>query len=221
MSLSAWEQKLQIFTTVATNLGALLPISYTLRCCLPFETLCGVFTMMVSIMYHLCECLGILVLEMNDGQWHRLDNVGAILSWGSLCLHMCQLYHRRNLLDTFRWCFLFFTLWCQERGPWEIQFTLIPILCMFALFLIRLMFFSRDNMAWCHYQLIWGAIFLVPTCICFARGLDDDHDWIRLWHGLWHFFASLCMYFFISSVPVDHVCQYTRAPKKPTYTVVH
>ena len=31
--------------------------------------------------------------------------------------------------------------------------------------------------------------------LCFVKGLDDKHDELRMWHGLWHFFAGLAAYF--------------------------
>ena len=37
----------------------------------------GVFAISVSSLYHFCEPTGYRIYGMNDGQWHRLDNIGA------------------------------------------------------------------------------------------------------------------------------------------------
>lgn len=36
------------------------------------------FCMFTSFMYHLCESIGMEVLLLDEGQWHKLDNVGSI-----------------------------------------------------------------------------------------------------------------------------------------------
>jgi len=37
----------------------------------------GTFAILVSSLYHFCEPTGLQIYGMNDGQWHRLDNIGA------------------------------------------------------------------------------------------------------------------------------------------------
>jgi predicted membrane channel-forming protein YqfA (hemolysin III family) len=48
---------------------------------------------------------------------------------------------------------------------------------------------SFNHNVW--YGLTLGTIALV----FFVRGLDEDNDYLRINHGLWHFFVGLAIYF--------------------------
>jgi predicted membrane channel-forming protein YqfA (hemolysin III family) len=48
---------------------------------------------------------------------------------------------------------------------------------------------------------------LIIAMVFFVRGLDEDNDYLRLNHGLWHMSASLSAYFFfgcVQSVSTQH-----------------
>ena len=46
----------------------------------PFECFIGFFTMWTSFMYHFCDSID-SPMWLSEGQWHRLDNIGAIMSF--------------------------------------------------------------------------------------------------------------------------------------------
>jgi Protein of unknown function (DUF3522) len=48
------------------------------------EGVIGVFTVLTSVFYHLAETLRRSFLGMSAGQWHRLDNVFALLTFNGL-----------------------------------------------------------------------------------------------------------------------------------------
>jgi predicted membrane channel-forming protein YqfA (hemolysin III family) len=48
-------------------------------------------------------------------------------------------------------------------------------------------------------DVIRGACFIVVAFFFFARGLDEDNDYLRLNHGLWHVFSSIAFHFFLSA----------------------
>ena len=35
---------------------------------------------------------------------------------------------------------------------------------------------------------------------CFGRGLDDDNDYLRIFHGMWHCFGSVAIFYINQSV---------------------
>ena len=45
------------------------------------------------------------------------------------------------------------------------------------------------------YYLKRGVLLLVAGVVCFVRGLDDETDYLRVWHGLWHCFVGLASFF--------------------------
>jgi hypothetical protein len=135
---------------------------------------------------------------MNDGSWHRLDNVFAILSFQSLFLNFAGFkrhaandlvryayppsqYQISNTLTrtysfTNRWMCLVLTLWCQERGPWKVQFTVIPV--VFAAVIMVLHWLISGRLPSVHQKPLTYAGGLVFVGIFFfIRGLDDRNDW--------------------------------------------
>lgn len=166
----------------------------------------GLFTLLTSLMYHVCEVLSnyhcfprggsqwhhprIELLGMDTGKWHRLDNVFAITSIQLLSLHLCDIHHQhQQWYDFLRWSCISITLFFQELGPWNIRNTIIPIIPTSLLLMYRLVLGSpRPRL---HPRWLALALFcLVPAVVCFAKGLDDERDYLRMWHGGWH--VSVC-----------------------------
>ena len=38
---------------------------------------------------------------------------------------------------------------------------------------------------------------------CFVKGLDDLNDYLRIWHGCWHMFGSISLFFTLQTVEKD------------------
>ena len=58
-----------------------------------FESVIIMFTVITSFMYHLCESLGYKGADgiwLSEGQWHRQDNVGAIMCFIILWIYLCD-----------------------------------------------------------------------------------------------------------------------------------
>lgn len=145
-------------------------------------------------------------LNMTPGNWHRLDNIFGILSLDALMLHLASFTNPKTK-ELLTWLLLCITLWFQERSPWAVSHTLIPILitCVISL---SYAFFIRSSRPRYNGNAAIGAVLLGIGFIFFALGLDDEHDWLRLYHGLWHSFAGLSAYFFFycrSSDPANEI----------------
>jgi Protein of unknown function (DUF3522) len=164
-------------------------------------------TLFVSFMYHIAEVINNhhcfvkysthkkLLLGMTDGQWHRLDNVFAILSIQYLCVFLSDLAEWKHGVGLL--C-MAFTFWCQEIGPWKLVYTMLPVTFPLVFLLFRGVV---GNVRMSRKSLWVGLVALVPAGICFAKGLDDDRDYLRIWHGGWHVFANIaCSCFVMSKV---------------------
>jgi hypothetical protein len=57
--------------------AAVRRVGRVLKAAARMRTAVGVFAISVSSLYHFCEPTGYRIYGMNDGQWHRLDNIGA------------------------------------------------------------------------------------------------------------------------------------------------
>ncbi len=151
----------------------------------------GVATLATSLVYHVCEVMNHshcysgpqrLCLGMNDGRWHRLDNIFAIASLQLLCLYVADLPVRRSGREALNWLAFFVTLVFQEAAPWELANTIVPIVPCVLLAMLRVATGARVDMR----LFSWGVVCLAPAVFFFYRGLDDERDYLRLWHGLWH-----------------------------------
>lgn len=165
--------------------------------------ICGFSLAFTSLMYHVCDTLNIndpnTLLMMNAGQWHRLDNVFAIMIFNLLIIKLFLNLNEKQK-EFSRWISLAFTLWCQEVSPWDVLYTIIPIAACLISVLIFSFFNPKLRPNYKRKNLIIGILFLSIAIFFFVRGLDDANDWIRLNHGLWHFFMSFAFYFFKNSV---------------------
>jgi len=77
------EMILMAIITALTNFNGIpgVLINHKRKCA--HSTFVGAFVTICSFMYHFCESLGIRII-LNEGEWHRLDNVGAICGIVSL-----------------------------------------------------------------------------------------------------------------------------------------
>lgn len=215
------QQFLQVLTVCATN-SFLIPAIYMAykRCMYP--ECVGVFMLFVtSTFYHIGETLGVKILGMNHGQWHRLDNIFVICSLQNLlfflCFSTCVSHIRQNTqdesaanmmryiasdekfislqkswLEFMRWASNAMVIFCQEKGPWNELYTILPILlvliyCFYHLYRTPYRYKPRYNVK----RLSYGLVFMIIGVVFFIRGLDDINDYLKINHGLWHSFAAI------------------------------
>ncbi|KAF1331239.1 Phosphatidic acid phosphatase, partial [Globisporangium splendens] len=138
----------------------------------------------------------------DQGQWHRLDNIGSIMSFIIWSIHLMDLpnpLHQRYL----HYVFLALVLVFQEKNPWDEWNSVAPILmCFFVLFLS---FAIRKQIPRYDYvQLRRGIFFLGCAVCCFICGLDDENDPFRFFHGCWHAFVGAAAYFNFRILPSPH-----------------
>lgn len=98
---------------------------------------------------------------------------------------------------------LIITIVMQTRHPWLLENTLIPVSLFGLIFLAKAFLYRWPRF---NNQIIRKALFfLVIAFYCFARGLDDKNDYLRFWHGCWHFFGAIGLFYFYNSIDKDRI----------------
>ncbi|KAG1688642.1 hypothetical protein DVH05_003567 [Phytophthora capsici] len=163
-----------------------------------FEAFIGMFTMITSFMYHVCDSID-GPLWLTEGQWHRLDNIGSIMSFVMWNIHLMDLRH--PVLERYvQYFFLGIVLVFQEKNPWDERNSVIPVVGSFMLLLVT--FAVRMRVPKYNYQQFGrGLLLLACGILCFIRGLDDDTDPFRFFHGCWHGFVGAAAYYNFQVLP--------------------
>jgi predicted membrane channel-forming protein YqfA (hemolysin III family) len=134
-----------------------------------------------------------------QGQWHRLDNIGSIMcfvNWGLYLMDLRSPMRQRYL----QYFFLAVVLVFQEKNPWDERNSVLPILLSFACLLFS--FVARRRVPSYDYApFVRGLLLLLCGVGCFVRGLDDDHDPFRFFHGCWHAFVGAAAYYNFKVLP--------------------
>ena len=146
-----------------------------------------------STAYHWCDVRGTTLLGMTGGNWHRLDNIFAFVSFAALVpLLMGDAGApggpTRDEVDFVRWATLFVGLFFQELNPWNVACTVAPIFGAYAYgawWLARRAPPGHGGRFRTRTFASAAAANAVALCF-FALGLDEKRDVFRAWHGLWH-----------------------------------
>lgn len=112
-----------------------------------------------------------------------------------------QLQNRLQL----SWIYLFLVIILQQQYYTNLVATLGPIVLSFIVMLVKLAFFEN----WVTAKPInkvylkRGLPFILVGLLAFIKGLDDQHDYLRLWHGLWHLSISTGTYHILQVLEED------------------
>jgi len=159
-----------------------------------FSYYIGCFSMLVSIMYHFCESFDIVII-LEQLKWHELDNIGAIYSFSQMTLPLTKKNKDLNYKYKKNYIFFFFLLFIQQRGPWELINTILPLIIDFsyAFFLMSKYGMPKYNKS--TFQ--QACVFMIISLFFFYKGLDDLNDYLRIWHAIWHFFVGITSFYFM------------------------
>mmetsp|Transcript_27319 Transcript_27319/g.81950 ORF Transcript_27319/g.81950 Transcript_27319/m.81950 type:complete len:276 (+) Transcript_27319:255-1082(+) len=185
---AAW---LEFLFAVATNAAFLVPLRMLARRRRVPDVASCAGLVLTSTLYHYCDTFRVSVFGMNAGNWHRLDNVFAVVS--SVALVPLLMGREgagptREELEGLRWTALFVGLFFQELNPWNVACTVGPILGAFAYCLWWCRTRAPPGHSARFRSRAFGTAFaahVVSLCL-FALGLDEERDAFRACHGLWH-----------------------------------
>ncbi|EGG20269.1 hypothetical protein DFA_07392 [Cavenderia fasciculata] len=202
MVLTETERALQALIAFGTNLSCLPLGIMCVKRGTAYEAIVGTACALCSMLYHVGEVYEktwwFKLSGMTSGQWHRLDNIFTILAFQALMFYLTDVSNPQ-IMDLLRWTFLVFTLYCQERAPWDITYTILPIGASFLLLIVSHLYRRRVPEWIKNRYFLYGLGCLVVAGFFFARGLDDDTDYLRWNHGVWHFFIGIAFFFIFQS----------------------
>ena len=159
-----------------------------------FSYYIGYFSMIVSIMYHFCESLDVVII-LEQLKWHELDNIGAIYSFSQMTLPLTKKNKDLNYKNTKNYIFFFFLLFVQQRGPWELINTILPLILDFSYAFFLMIKYGKPN--YNKSTLQQACLFMLISLFFFYKGLDDLNDYLRIWHAIWHFFVGITSFYFM------------------------
>ena len=180
------------------------------------------FTHATSFLYHAAQALCVervacRLLGLSEGAWHFLDNIGATAVTCAVAAHSAEL-RSPNALAALEFCCLAVTLVLHMRAPWAAVTVAAPVGLAVAVSLgahglrwrQRRLRQPRGpgsggaHASWCGSDPRALALALASgtaSLVCFARGLDDDGDFLRLWHGGWHMLNGVSLFFTFRVLP--------------------
>mmetsp|Transcript_95681 Transcript_95681/g.254053 ORF Transcript_95681/g.254053 Transcript_95681/m.254053 type:complete len:217 (-) Transcript_95681:22-672(-) len=192
---------IQAWVTGATNFPMVLVAVQAYRYGLYYECVMGLMTMITSTAYHVCQSLDWKLLGFNEGRWHHMDNVFAIASLMAIILGFAQLPKGSAAREMLNTSSVSLAVVAQLMSPWDLNFTVGPLVASAIAFLLSVL--ARRRLP--HLDGRSGRLalaFLFGAAVCFAKGLDQRKDWLRLWHGGWHLFVSgFCLFALRSQHP--------------------
>ncbi|KAJ8604346.1 hypothetical protein CTAYLR_002525 [Chrysophaeum taylorii] len=195
----------ELVAVVGSNLLFAAPVWELARRGRACEVLTGLALAVTSTLYHVCDTARVEILSMNAGNWHRLDNVFTILSFGSLGPLLMGRAATQAQVDGFRAAVLVFGLFFQELNPWSLPCMLAPVCAASVLYAAWAATYAarghhRRRLATREFW--WACGVQVVSLACFARGLDHQNgrDPRRLFHGAWHALNALAATLFVRAL---------------------
>ena len=188
------EMAIWLLVSAATNITG-IPVAYlNYKKGRIFESVIIMFTVITSFMYHVCDSIGLKGAEgiwLSEGQWHRQDNVGAIMCFVILFIYLCDFKDKKHA-ELFKYIFLCIVILLQEKSPWYLNFTIGPIIASAILFVGKRMIVDKGVFPTCNKTYLKYAVGIhFFAFLCFARGLDEHTDPYRVFHGMWHMLSGI------------------------------
>ena len=178
------ERRIQMYASIASHI-AMLPGFWTgWRNGRYTECVIGFAGVLISFVYHCLDTIGGEFADMSALQWHRLDNVASQITFVGVAIVLMQNTDARTD-EIIRWAFAFMIIVLQERAPWQVVWTILPIALAGAACCARWVGL-RQTPILVPWALRASGVAGAVAVICFYRGLDDRNDYARLWHSGWH-----------------------------------
>eukprot|EP00929_Paragymnodinium_shiwhaense_P116279 TRINITY_DN85683_c0_g1_i1.p1 TRINITY_DN85683_c0_g1~~TRINITY_DN85683_c0_g1_i1.p1 ORF type:complete len:213 (-),score=23.28 TRINITY_DN85683_c0_g1_i1:4-642(-) len=185
---------LQAVATGPTNFSMIPVIVVCWRLGLHYELVIGLMTMLTSATYHTCESLNVDFLGYNEGRYHHMDNVFAILSFMAIACQFAPHHQKASVREFVNTASVAIAVVAQLMSPWQVEYTVVPILVAVA-YMFLSMIIARRLPATNGYAGKRALLFLGLAIFFFVKGLDEGRDWLRLFHGGWHLSVGAFCYY--------------------------
>lgn len=216
-----FEQFLMVLITAISNFASIPAIILLLRKRNFFAGFMALFTEITSFMYHFMESIALKkFMNMDEYQWHKLDNIGSISCFMALAVFLADT--RNQDLDLILdYIALIVTLILQESDPWNILNTVSPIILYFLL--IPIFSIQRKRLPSYNRKMSRkGYVCLLAAIACFSLALDEFNDYLRFFHGCWHFFVGASSFYLAQvKVPEGHETTFATLFSKKVYVDGH
>ena len=217
---TSFEQMLMVLITGISNFAFTPALILLIRKKYYFPAFLGLFTEITSFMYHFMESIALKkFLNMDEYQWHKLDNIGSITCFMSLTVFLMD--NKNAELDAIlNLIALVVNLILQESDPWNLMNTVLPILIY--VILIGILSWKRKRKPSYNKKMhVYGTIGILPAFFCFYYGLNEFQDYLRFFHGCWHFFVGVSsFYIWQVKTPVGEETNLSNLFTKKIYTEV-
>eukprot|EP00386_Alphamonas_edax_P015691 GDKI01047884.1.p1 GENE.GDKI01047884.1~~GDKI01047884.1.p1 ORF type:complete len:266 (-),score=67.77 GDKI01047884.1:329-1126(-) len=190
VQVTGWEQTVQLVTSSGTNLIMLPAAILAWQYKTPIDSVIFLFTIATSAVYHATQTLNASIFRGDHGKWHQADNIFAISTFMNIILLVAQL-EDEQLLTCVKLCGLCVITVMQLLSPWDIDYTISPIVLTVVCVAVYRAAFVRKLPEVVPRNAVWGLVSLVCAVVCYSKGLDDEHDYLRLWHSCWHAFIGI------------------------------
>lgn len=152
-------------------------------------------SMLSSFMYHACQALGVRMF-LTELQWHRIDNIFAIAGLGQVFIYAAN-FSDPTLEFSLKSSALLVGIIAQERDPWNVLYTVVPIGFYASIPIIGAFTWNRRVLGSTYDKkaLVLGIGAFACAVPFFILGLDDDNDPYRMFHGLWHLIGGVAAYY--------------------------
>jgi hypothetical protein len=171
-------------TTVLSHLAIVPTVAQFYRRRWTTEAIMGAFTILASFMYHMSEDFG-RSFFLDELQWHRLDNIGALNAFSMMFIYMAQI-DDPFANTALKWVNFFGIVVVQEGHPWDERYTFGPLIAFALIPVLYNLLWARRVPAYDFGELGVGLASLVVALLFFVKGLDDASDAYRMAHGMWH-----------------------------------
>ena len=202
-ALSGVEMGVQATAVVLSNLAMLPAIVLLWRGGKRYEAVLGTGAFVSSTGYHLAQTFASNLLGYNEGDWHRIDNITSINCFIAVFVYLMD-NRTRGVSTLLKTVGFLAVLRMQLTRPWYLPYTVGPVALAVALPLCKHCLVARRFPRRFRVDMLRkGGLFLLLAFVAFARGLDDEADYLKLAHGAWHFLISVASYYMWQIVDED------------------
>jgi len=159
-----------------------------------YNVMIGLMTFVSSFMYHTMDSVDREDMFLSINEWHRIDNIGSICCFIMLAIYLMD-NKNPNLDLALNLIGLMITLLCQEKAPWEIEYTAFPIALFGTLWILTAFCFRPRKTIYIKKMLAKGVVCFAFAVFGFVKGLDEFEDYLRLHHGMWHFLCGIASFY--------------------------
>ena len=223
--MQAYEKAVMFLATGLSNFWCFPSLYIVYKRKMIFGFMIGIFTFLCSFMYHSMESLEIRTFYLTYSEWHKLDNIGSIMSLIYLLVFLMDNIdysdgtyisrYETNIDRVLCYLGLFITLLMQTKHPWDLENTLVPLALFLLILVFKVTFVRKPRIIQQNFMTAWGI--LAFGFVCFYKGLDDEKDYLRIWHGIWHFCGSAALFYFYQSIPKDKPLKILNFEPGPSY----